>query len=89
MYPVLRIFSFFSSKRNLISCKPKLSFDLIYNLEAVAFCPMIFMGLALVHFQKYGLLMRIHLVRILEKVQRYSLSANLFNYNSLSAKNLH
>ena len=33
-----------------------LSFDLTYSLEAVASCPMIFMGLALVHFQKYWLL---------------------------------
>ena len=33
-----------------------LSFNLIYNLEAVAACLKIFMGLALVHFQKYWLL---------------------------------
>ena len=33
-----------------------LSFDLIYNLEAVAACPKIFIGMALVHFQKYWLL---------------------------------
>ena len=32
-----------------------LSFNLIYNLEAVAARPKIFMGLALVHFQKYWL----------------------------------
>ena len=34
----------------------RLSFNLIYNLEAVAACPKIFMGLALVHFKKYWLL---------------------------------
>ena len=33
-----------------------LSFNLIYNLEAVAALLKIFMGLALVHFQKYWLL---------------------------------
>ena len=34
----------------------ELSFNLIYNLEAVAALLKIFMGLALVHFQKYWLL---------------------------------
>ena len=33
-----------------------LSFDIIYNLEAVAALLKIFIGLALVHFQKYWLL---------------------------------
>ena len=33
-----------------------LSFNLIYNLEAVGALLKIFMGLALVHFQKYWLL---------------------------------
>ena len=38
-------------------CFPaNLGFNLIYNLEAVADRPKIFMGLALVHFQKYWLL---------------------------------
>ena len=45
-----------SSEWNLISSKPKLSFNLIYNLEAVAALLKIFMGLALVHYQKYWLL---------------------------------
>ena len=35
---------------------PRLSFNLIYNLEAVAACLKNFMGLALAHFQKHWLL---------------------------------
>ena len=33
---------------------PRLSFNLVYNLKAVAACPKIFMWLALVYFQKYS-----------------------------------
>ena len=46
----------YSSEGNLISSSPRLSFNLIYNLEAVAALLKISMGLALVHFQKYWLL---------------------------------
>ena len=56
VHEALRIFIFFPLKGIWFPAKPKLSFDLIYNLEAVASCPMIFMGLALVHFQKCWLL---------------------------------
>ena len=45
-----------SSKKNLISCYPRLSFNLIYNLVSLATCINIFMGLILVHFQTYWLL---------------------------------
>ena len=40
----------------MISSQPRLSFNLMYNLEAVATGLKIFMGLALVHFPKYWLL---------------------------------
>merc|ERR1740129_1750094 len=46
----------YSPERNLISCQNKLSFNSIYNLKAVGALVKIFMGLALVRFQKYWLL---------------------------------
>ena len=52
-------FDWFLHPYNFLTEHPKtahsarLSFNLIYNLEAVAACPKIFMGLALVHFKKY------------------------------------
>ena len=49
-----------SSEGNSISSKPRLSFNLIYNLEAVAALLKFFVGLVLVHFQKYWLLRKIH-----------------------------
>ena len=41
-----------SSEWNLISCYPRLNFNPIYNLVSLTLLN-IFMGLALVHFQKY------------------------------------
>ena len=46
----------YPTSRNLIFCYSRFSFDPINNLGWLASCPKIFMGLALVHFQKYWLL---------------------------------
>ena len=56
---------------NLISSKPRLSFNLIYDLEAVVACLEILMGLALIHFQKYWLLISFH-VTILNMFLKYT-----------------
>ena len=47
----------------------RLSFNLIYNLEAVAALLKKFMGLALVHFQKYWLLSaRLRYIFLIKKI---------------------
>ena len=58
---------------NLISSKPRLSFNLIYDLEAVVACLEILMGLALIHFQKYWLLISFHVTNtILNMFLKYT-----------------
>ena len=54
------------------------NFNLIYDLEAVAALLQIFMGLALVHFQKYLLLMLIPSFFIHSKNKLYSINSPFF-----------
>ena len=70
-------FDWFLHPYNFLTEHPKtahsarLSFNLIYNLEAVAACPKIFMGLALVHFKKYWLLRHSKVFIFFRKLKRF------------------